>query len=93
MNKREIHERNLASEMEMMWSFDGVNYWRLGGRLYARRNRSDEERFAGNRNARFRPWTDEERREVARVVWALRGITVAALLCDAVVLWLAFRGG
>lgn len=88
----EVHQAGLRGEVSM-WTHEGWNYWWLDGHLWAARDRSDEERFAGNRNARFRPWTDEDRRAAARVIWCLRAVVAAALLCDAVVLWLAFKGG
>lgn len=84
---RETHERNLASGAEMMWTFDGVNYWRLEGRLYARRNRSDVERGISV------PWTAEERRIVERQFLAMRAIIALELACIVVAVWLAFRGG
>lgn len=87
----DVHEAGLRGEVAM-WTHDGVNYWWLDGHLWARRDRSDdEERFAGIANARFRPWTDEDRRAAARDIWVLRAGTAFIFLCDAAVVWLAFR--
>lgn len=84
---QETHERNLASVNEMMWSHGGMNYWRLDGRLWARRNRSDEERGI------CRPWTEEEKRQIEFEFFVMRFVIAAILLLDGVVVWFAFRGG
>lgn len=70
-----------------MWTHEGVNYWWLDGRLWSAHDRTDEER--GIR----RPWSEVERREIEREFLLLQAVIAAALLCDAVVLWLGFRGG
>ncbi|NUQ86298.1 MAG: hypothetical protein HUU11_16455 [Anaerolineales bacterium] len=87
-----VHQAGLKGEVSM-WTHEGWNYWWLDGHLWAVRDRSDDERFAGIRNARFRPWKDEDRWAAARVIWCLRAVAAAALLCDVAVVWLAFKGG
>ena len=69
----ERHEAGLRGEVSV-WTFEGVNYWWLDGRLWARRNRDDVERGLSV------PLSVEER---ARVWW-----TFALMDSLAALLWL-----
>lgn len=82
----EVHAAGLRGEV-LMWTFEGVNYWWLDGRLWARRNRDDVERGLSV------PLSVEERR---RVWWTFALMDAAAWvlwLALAVVVGLAFFGG
>lgn len=83
---QETHERNLASMNEMMWTYGGMNYWRLNGNLWAARNRTDEERGIS------RPWTPEEKRQIEREFLILDILIVFLLLLHGIVIWFAFQG-
>jgi hypothetical protein len=81
----EQHDEGLAGKVSM-WTYDGVNYWWLDGRLYSCRDRTDEERGIS------RPWSDEERRQIEMAFWIMRFVIAIILFIDGLVIWLAFGG-
>jgi len=82
----DVHAAGLRGEI-LMWTFEGVNYWWLDGRLWSRRNRDDVERGLSV------PLSVEER---TRVWWTFALMDAAAALLWLIlffVIGLAFFGG
>ncbi len=80
------HIEGLAGKVSM-WTYDGVNYWWLDGRLWSCRDRTDEERGIS------RPWSDEEKRQIEMEFLIMRFVIAVILFFDGIVIWLAFQQG